>query len=438
MEQNYGNVNDMNYISVENLELLYSNIRNYFFDIHKLDILNYNANIKKILFENMKLIYDTKYAPSLKTKELNIITLKNLKEILENEIKKSNVKQDNNVDIISRENNIYDRRNEDNKVLMPSSNTGTFNMEQNKNFSNDYDQLLSARNSSIPKKREVNFNTEVIDSVSSEALTKNMETLLAERESFVKDINNTKDTNKQTKIINKEKNKEINTKIKDKNNYNNSNNNNELPNLEGFSMEDDNYGTLFNQDGSQNENQQHNIDDLNNFKTDNNIENVDINNFQYLPEQQEQQELQEQQEQQEPLVEIKRQIIVISSSKRDLEKYPNPYQYTIELKVPIENIISIKLLNVLINISKVRNNINYLILDINNLNLLTSNNDNINNQFALVFENKIYNEQINFNEPLEKLDKFEISLKDKNNNIPELKDNSKKNENVLEFLIEYF
>ena len=67
------NVNDMDYISVDNLELLYSNIRNFFFDIHKLDILNYNANIKEILFENMKLIYNTKYAPSLKTKELNIL-----------------------------------------------------------------------------------------------------------------------------------------------------------------------------------------------------------------------------------------------------------------------------------------------------------------------------------------------------------------------------
>lgn len=418
------NVNDMNYISVKNLELLYSNIRNFFFDIHKLDIINYNADIKKILFENMKLIYDTKYASSLKTKELNIITLKNIKEILEKEIKKSNVKQDNNVDIINRENNIYDRKNEDNKVLIPSSNIGTFNIEQNKNFSNDYDQLLSTRNNSMSKKEEVNFNTENIESVSPGKLKKNMENLLAERDSFLNDMNNTKDKKKINNEINNEINTEINTEIKQKKN---SNNNNELPNLEGFSMEDDNYGSLFNQDENKNENKQQNtnIDDLKDFKTEKDIENVDINNLEYVPEQQQQ-------------VEIKKQIIVISSSKRDLEKYPNSYQYTIELKVPIENIISIKLLNVLVNITKVRNNINYLILAINNLNLLTSNNDNINNQFALVFENKIYNEQINFYEPLEKLDKFEISLKDKNNKIPELKDNSKKNENVLEFLIEYF
>ena len=418
----YKKVNNMEYISVDNLELLYSNIRNFFFDIHKLDILNYNANIKEILFENMKLIYGTKHAPSLKTKELNIITLKNIKEILEQEVKKSNVKQDNNVDIISRENNIYNRKNEDNKVLMPSSNNGTFNMEQNKNFSNDYDKLLSVRNSSIPKKKEVNFNTEVIDSVSPEALTKNMETLLAERDSFLKDINNSNDN----KEINKEINTQINSNTEEKNNFNNTN---ELPNFEGFAIDDNNYGSVF-KDDFQNENQEQNVENLKDFKEDKNIENVDINNFQYKSDAQEQQ--------QNPQVEIKKQIIVISSSKRDLEKYPNPYQYTIKLKVAIENIITIKLLNVLVNIPKVKNNINYLILDINNLNLLTSNNDNINNQFALVFENKIYNEQINFYEPLEKLDNFEISLKDKNNNIPELKDNSKKNENILEFLIEYF
>ena len=418
----YKKVNNMEYISVDNLELLYSNIRNFFFDIHKLDILNYNANIKEILFENMKLIYGTKHAPSLKTKELNIITLKNIKEILEQEVKKSNVKQDNNVDIISRENNIYNRKNEDNKVLMPSSNNGTFNMEQNKNFSNDYDKLLSVRNSSIPKKKEVNFNTEVIDSVSPEALTKNMETLLAERDSFLKDINNSNDN----KEINKEINTQINSNTEEKNNFNNTN---ELPNFEGFAIDDNNYGSVF-KDDFQNENQEQNVENLKDFKEDKNIENVDINNFQYKSDAQEQQ--------QNPQVEIKKQIIVISSSKRDLEKYPNPYQYTIKLKVAIENIITIKLLNVLVNIPKVKNNINYLILDINNLNLLTSNNDNINNQFALVFENKIYNEQINFYEPLEKLDNFEISLKDKNNNIPELKDNSKKNENILVFLIEYF
>ena len=49
MEQNK-NVNELEYISVENLELLYDNIRKFFTDIHKVDILNYNVKIKEILF----------------------------------------------------------------------------------------------------------------------------------------------------------------------------------------------------------------------------------------------------------------------------------------------------------------------------------------------------------------------------------------------------
>ena len=75
----------------------------------------------------MKLIYSTKYASSLKTRELNIITLKNIKEILEKEINKNKINNNNidnnkidnnkrnnnidnnNIDIIGRENNIYNR-----------------------------------------------------------------------------------------------------------------------------------------------------------------------------------------------------------------------------------------------------------------------------------------------------------------------------------------
>ena len=83
MERN--NINNFNYISVENLDILYNDITNYFNDIHKINILNLNLKIKEILFENMKLIYGTKFASSLQTKELNIITLKNIKEILGSE-----------------------------------------------------------------------------------------------------------------------------------------------------------------------------------------------------------------------------------------------------------------------------------------------------------------------------------------------------------------
>jgi len=190
---------------------------------------------------------------------------------------------------------------------------------------------------------------------------------------------------------------------------------NEIMNIEGFN--DNNFSSLFDND------------DINGTLNKNEIplnSNVKPEESQYeiIPEQ--------------PPIEIKKQIIVICSSNRDLEKFPNPYNYIISLKKPINNILNIKLLNVLITLNKVKSNINYLILNVNNFNLLTSNNEKINNEFALIFDNKKYNEELSFIDPLDKLEKFEISIKDKNNKFPEIKENFKKNENILEFLIEYF
>lgn len=469
MEQNK-NVNELEYISVENLELLYDNIRKFFTDIHKVDILNYNVKIKEILFENMKLIYGTKHAASLKIKELNIITLKNIKNILEEEINNSGIKnsQDNqyiqsnnpnnipnnipnnnldnqytersnklNVDIINRENNVYDRRNEDNKILMQPSNNGTFNTEQNKNFSNQYDNLLSDRSNALPKREEINFNTQVISSESPDKMNKNMEQLLAEREQLLNKDNNTENSTSQQSLPQQPLSSiPIDT----------SNNNSNLElNLEGFTNDDDNFGTLYEETEKliKNSSDITHQQQLNEYKPENiDIENVNVNDFNYIPTQIPQELPQELP--QENRVVIRKQIIVLNSSKRDLEQYPNPYNYTIDLKIPIQNIVSIKLLNVLININKVRNNINYLLLNLNDFNILTSNHENINEKFAIVFENKIYNEEIIFDTPLESLDKFIITFSDKNDKIPDTKDTKdtknilKKNDNIIELLIEYF
>lgn len=464
MEQNK-KINEIEYISVENLELLYNNIRKFFTDIHKVDILNYNVKIKEILFENMKLIFGTKHATSLKTKELNIITLKNIKNILEQEINNFGIKgaqdnqnnqnnQDNppnnslnnsnnklNVDIINRENNVYDRRNEDNKILMQPSNNGTFNMEKNKNFSNQYDNLLSERGNALPKREEINFNTQVISSETPDKLNKNMEQLLAEREKLLNQDNNTENTQLQSS---QSQQSQPSFPIDSSNN----NLNLEL-NLEGFTNDDDNFESLYeatekliqNPNDPIKESRQNDINpqqQLNEYNPENiDIQNVNVNDFNYIPTQIPTQIPHENN------VFIQKQIIVLSSSKRDFEKYPNPYDYTIDLKIPIKNIVSIKLLNILINMSKVRNNINYLLLNLNNFNILTSNHENINEKFAIVFENKIYNEEIVFHEPLESLDNFKITFSDKNDKIPDNKDNKdkdnlKKNNNIIELLIEYF
>ena len=131
MEQNK-NVNELEYISVENLELLYDNIRKFFTDIHKVDILNYNVKIKEILFENMKLIYGTKHAASLKTKELNIITLKNIKNILEEEINNSGIKN-----------------SQDNQYIQPNNPNNIPNNIPNNNLDNQYTERSNKINVDI-------------------------------------------------------------------------------------------------------------------------------------------------------------------------------------------------------------------------------------------------------------------------------------------------
>ena len=395
MERN--NINNFNYISVENLDILYNDITNYFNDIHKINILNLNLKIKEILFENMKLIYGTKFASSLQTKELNIITLKNIKEILEKEVSKHNITNNDksrNVDIINRENTIYNRTNNDNKVMNNLSN-GTYNNVNNKNISNDYDKLLSERNHVEEKYDSGRLNSEFIENESPDKLQKNMEQLMAERDNLLNMENTNQNTTTNQNITTIENNE-----------------------FEGFMLSDINGSPFLNETIIE---EPENLDkNISPESLDKNIspENLDKN-----------------------ISPTKKQIIILSSSKRDNTEYPNPYKYVIDLKKPIINIVSIKLLNVFMNIRKVKNNINYLLLNINDFNIITSNNENINNKFACIFDNKIYNEKIEFNNPII-IDKFEITFTDKNNKISIFKndknDKNNTNDNIIELEIEYF
>jgi len=409
MERN--NINNFNYISVENLDILYNDITNYFNDIHKINILNLNLKIKEILFENMKLIYGTKFASSLQTKELNIITLKNIKEILEKEVSKHNITNNDksrNVDIINRENTIYNRTNNDNKVMNNLSN-GTYNNVNNKNISKEYDNLLNERGSIQKKNNLGRLESESIKNETPEKLQKNMEQLMAERDNLL----NTENTNTNQ-------------------NTNPIDNINSISNISPIdsNISIDNISPIDSNIPINNISPIDTNQDLEAYKLS------DIDSSPYLNE-----NITEPKNLNKNLPSTKKQIIILSSSKRDNTEYPNPYKYVIDLKKPIVNIVSIKLLNVFINIRKVKNNINYLLLNINDFNIITSNNENINNKFACIFDNKIYNEKIEFNNPII-IDKFEITFTDKNNKISIFKNDKNNtnntNDNIIELEIEYF
>ena len=131
---------------------------------------------------------------------------------------------------------------------------------------------------------------------------------------------------------------------------------------------------------------------------------------------------------------INRQKLIINSIDRDTLLYPESNKYVIEFKNPIQNIIKIRLVNVLINLNKIKDKQNYAILKLNNFNNIISNNKNIMNTFAILYSNKIYDDEIEFFEPLESLNKLEIELTNDNGDLYEF---TKNKEHIFEFIIEY-
>ena len=146
---------------------------------------------------------------------------------------------------------------------------------------------------------------------------------------------------------------------------------------------------------------------------------------------------QEQQMQIPQQFEVKRQKIIISGIKRDISKYPDPYNYTIEFKKPIENIVRIVLTNVLIEIPKLKTNINYYMLKLNNFNNIGSNDSNIDSCFSILYNNKNYNDEIIFDPPLAELNNFKIEILNKTGNKLNYTKSDKKLNNIFEFIIEF-
>ena len=103
---------------------------------------------------------------------------------------------------------------------------------------------------------------------------------------------------------------------------------------------------------------------------------------------------------------MEKEIILISFNSNN-EKY----EYIFDEKMKLYNIKKIKLLNVYIEFNKNKNEPNYIILNLNNLKLIKSNNDKLNNYFSVLMPNKIYNEEYIFeNNVLNNMEKIEIEL----------------------------
>ena len=75
-----------------------------------------------------------------------------------------------------------------------------------------------------------------------------------------------------------------------------------------------------------------------------------------------------------------------------------------------------------------------ILLNLNDFQNIISNNKNIMNTFAILYSNKIYEEEIEFYTPLNTLDNFTIEINDMLGNLYKF---NKSSEHIFEFIIEY-
>ena len=412
------NENNKDFISIENIKNIIENFNQYFYDTYLLEpsIINKKINLKKIIFNIINKLTQTEYAKDLHLNELNKITLKTLREIIETDYV-DYLPQKNENNIIRRDNQVHNRYEqysnkpeldirEQNRILSENQNS-QFN-KINENINERYDAFESTRKFEITKEHNIkekpNFTDKKETILSKNDFDSKMNEIIKLREKQL--LENKKKVN----IININENQNQNQNPKELINLNENQNPKELINLN----ENENQKELINL--NQNENQKElinlnenkneieiadeNLIPNNNFfkhfdnelinhsnlnnNLNNNINNNNIFNNKIL----------------------EKEIILISFNSNN-EKY----EYIFDEKMKLYNIKKIKLLNVYIEFNKNKNEPNYIILNLNNLKLIKSNNDKLNNYFSVLMPNKIYNEEYIFeNNLLNNMEKIEIEL----------------------------
>ena len=410
------------YLSIGNLKILIKNLKGYFTEKYGEKIDYDKLDLNKLFFENMINIIKpfNESNSKIDIKQLNITTLKHVRDIIEKTYKNTFLEKKS---IIDRENDIYNRKNSDNKLAEYSISSNN-NSNYKGDIKNDYNNIISSR-SKNNKINSIDFSSKKDENiiVSQEDLLKKLQLLEKEREN-IPNIDNKNIPNIDNKNINN------------------------LLNLEAYS-ENDNYesNNIISEDISNNiisddnktinfvkpseylnqkeliDNRKDKINNYNNINNNTNLENklTDNNRVSSYGK----------------YNEIKRQKIIINSNKRNKKIYPTSYKYRINLKIPVKNVKKIILSNILIVIPTLKNSINYFILKINDFNIISSNDININNSFCLIYDNKNYNDEIIFDPLLPELNHLDIEILNKNGKqIEKSLENNKKN-NILEFILEF-
>jgi len=455
-----------NFMTIDNLKDLVKIYKNFIKDTYNFNIDNTNINLKKVIFTLMEKVNSTTYANTLKLEDLNKITLKNVRDYVYENYKHI-FPSENQFSTIHRESQINSNRN--NRIELDLRDKVIHNNKtiQNKDIKNNFKKTETIRNFEVTKidkiKKNIDFSERNEKILTKTDFTDKMNQLQNERDEFMRnskkrDNNNELQPNVEININSEDSstNTLLMNKLDETQTKNNIETNNNVEGFDFSAFDDDNvdnFVSFENNNMDNNSNIDTNISMDNSANIDTNI-NINIDNViketsniqnTILTETNTNTNIDpiinniEQQdtigyEQEQNIQYINKQKIIINSNDRDKLIYPKANKYSIEFKNSIENVIKIKLVNVLINLNKFKDEQNYAILKLNNFNNIISNNKNILNTFAILYNNKIYDDEIEFYKPLEKLNNFDIEI---NNINGELYEFIKNQEHIFEFIIEY-
>ena len=471
------------FMTINNLKQLIEIFNKFIIDTHGINIESENIDLKKIMFPIMQKIIKTKYGNQLNVRELNKITLKTTRDNIY-ETHKELFTNEKKFGTIHREKQIHNNRKTHENIDFKESNRPQLKREIANDINNNFNELQNQRNNNTNNKpSQVEFEEKMKDTeLTLEDMDLKMKELEDARNKQNTDIiTNMKNNNElvtndnlatpqQINNTNMEpinfnripEENERNNLLDNMNNHINDNLNNNVNNdnlnnntLDGFNL-DDNFND-FSLDLTNNTNNNQN------YVIDNNQNVINLQDQMIQPQeqsqehqqqlQQQQQEQLQQQQQEQPQEQPQEQMIhqtilkkiIICSKDRDMEEFPLPNKYKITLEQPMRYIKRIKLVNILINFKKERKkkntdksedeieNFNYAILNLNNYDVNKSNNSKINNSFAFIYPNKVYDEEIFFENELDVLEEINIELLNHNGDLLKIKDN-----HIIELQLEVF
>ena len=462
-------IDNNGFMTIENLKQLIKIFDKFMIDTHGININSENINLKKIMFDIMQKIFQTKYGKELNIKELNKITLKSTRDnIYENH--KEIFTSEKKFSTIHRENQIHNNRKIHENVNFKEENPTQLKKEIANNINDNFNKLQDQRNNNSSLPEQIDFEEKLKNTeLTQEDINLKMKELEESRNKQDSDIvKNMKDNNElmtptnfnnSVKVDKQSSNidpinfnripdeNERNNLLDNMNTHINDNQNDNKNDINGFDLNDDfnDYSlSLIN-----NNHPDYLIDDNQNvINIEKNLNEETIHSQEIQTQTMQPQEIQPQtmqpQEMQQEIHQTILKKIIICSKDRDMNEYPLPNKYKITLEQPIRYVKRIKLVNILINFKKDRKkkntenndeteNFNYAILKLNNYDVNKSNNENINNSFAFIYPNKVYDEEIFFDNELDILYEINIEILNHNGELLKIKDN-----HIIELQLEVF